>query len=629
MRHSATWSAMLAFLGTLPVFGSNITVTNTLDSGAGSLRDAIANASLGDTISFSVTGTITLTSGELLIGQNLTITGPGAPNLSVSANNSSRVFEVSSAATVTISGLTISNGNVGGPAGGGGIFNNGGTLILTNSSVSGNSASTGGGIYALGGVTSIVNSTVSSDSAGSGFGGGISNNNGQMQMIYSTLSSNSAIRGGGIYNTNGGQLQVTYSTLSGNAASGFNAIGGGIWNTKNLPFGGVGALSTLTLTNSTLSNNSAPIGGGIYNGASTLNATFSTISGNSASSGGGGILNDSGTLVVQDTIVANNATGGNCFNGTTITSQGYNLSDDTSCISFFNQTGDLNNTPAGLDPTGLQSNGGPTRTIALVASSPAVNAIPGPCAVNTDQRGVTRLLACDIGAFEVIPDNDQGLAGLNTNNTFSGNQFVNGSVSANSFTGTFVGDGSALTRISPANISAGTAAINISGTAANATNAVNAGTALTAGNSANLGGITAGNYARLDIGNSFSGDQTVAGNLSAQNLIAGGTSTLLGPVTIGHGTPILQHLSTTFSPAFPSKLKPASCASVVVAFAGTNDGDTLAMGVSNTMMAVGPITFSAWISAPGLVTIQACNFAGSPLTLPTNPPPIRVDVWKH
>jgi hypothetical protein len=93
---------------------STVTVQNNLDSGAGSLRAAIASVRNGDTIVFapSLEGqTITLTSGELLIKRNLTIVGPGAGNLTISGNHTSRVFEVAGGARkVTLSGLTISNG---------------------------------------------------------------------------------------------------------------------------------------------------------------------------------------------------------------------------------------------------------------------------------------------------------------------------------------------------------------------------------------------------------------------------------------------------------------------------------------------------------------------------------------
>ena len=91
---------------------STLTVTNNLDSGAGSLRADIAAAKSGDTIVFapSLDGkTITLTSGELSITTGVTIQGPGASQLTVSGNNGYRVFEVNSSQPVVLSGLTVSN----------------------------------------------------------------------------------------------------------------------------------------------------------------------------------------------------------------------------------------------------------------------------------------------------------------------------------------------------------------------------------------------------------------------------------------------------------------------------------------------------------------------------------------
>src|SRR5437016_14023966 len=86
---------------------ATITVTNTNDSGPGSLRQALANANNGDRINFAVTGTISLTSGELVIGKNVTIAGPGANRLSVGSVQEfapPATFHVVSGKTVTISG---------------------------------------------------------------------------------------------------------------------------------------------------------------------------------------------------------------------------------------------------------------------------------------------------------------------------------------------------------------------------------------------------------------------------------------------------------------------------------------------------------------------------------------------
>src|SRR6476620_5328274 len=99
----ATYSSALCLIA-LSTQAATITVSNTNDSGAGSLRQAIADAHDGDTIDFGVTGTITLTTGELLVDKSVTISGPGAASLTVDGNAADRVFYVSSGVTVAIAG---------------------------------------------------------------------------------------------------------------------------------------------------------------------------------------------------------------------------------------------------------------------------------------------------------------------------------------------------------------------------------------------------------------------------------------------------------------------------------------------------------------------------------------------
>jgi hypothetical protein len=100
---------------------NTITVTNTNDSGPGSLRQALADANDRDTIEFAVTGTIGLTSGELVIDQNITISGPGSNSLTVRPSSGSffRVFDVMPSHSITIQGITISSGYAGSAQGGG------------------------------------------------------------------------------------------------------------------------------------------------------------------------------------------------------------------------------------------------------------------------------------------------------------------------------------------------------------------------------------------------------------------------------------------------------------------------------------------------------------------------------
>jgi predicted outer membrane repeat protein len=290
---------------------STLTVLNNLDSGAGSLRAEITAAHKGDTIVFapSLDGqTITLTRGELLINKDLTIAGPGAGALTVSGNNASRVFDVAGG-TVTLSGLTISNGlaPVKGPTAGygGGIFNQG-TLTVSNSTLLSNSTSNVAG--------------------GNGEGGGIYNSTSGTLTVtnYSTLSNNTAHDGGGIQSD--GMATISGGTiLSGNSAAYF---GGGIQSEGTLTVsggctlsgnsarygGGIESDGTTTINSCTLSGNSAlTSGGGIYNGG-TLTVSGCIVSSNVASFAGGGIANrSSGTVTVENfsNITGNTASAGN------------------------------------------------------------------------------------------------------------------------------------------------------------------------------------------------------------------------------------------------------------------------------------------------------------------------------
>jgi hypothetical protein len=192
-------------------------------------------------------------------------------------------------------------------------------------------------------------------------------------VINSTLSGNSANVGGGIFNA--GPLTITNSTLSGNSAA---TDGGGIVN-----------VGSVTVTNSTLSGNSAAKnGGGIVN-LRALTMTNSTLSGNSAAKNGGGIDNV-GATTVTNSIVANSPAGGDCFDNSEVFT-GANIVDTATCGA----------SPAIIRTNpqlgALANNGGPTQTLALQVGSPAIDAA-GACGLPTDQRGIARPQgpACDI-----------------------------------------------------------------------------------------------------------------------------------------------------------------------------------------------------------------------------------------
>jgi len=190
------------------------------------LRDAIRFASSGATITFGVTGTITLAQGHLVITKNLTIAGPGADRLAVDGNHNSREFLVTDV-TATISGLTMQNGReIGGNTDffGGGVLNFG-TLSLIDVAVSGNESGglEGGGIWNRGALT-IVGSTISGNTSGNG--GGILNSLGTLTITNSTFFANVAAAGAGIENA--GTMTLINSTVSGNIGLGNGAIGAGI-----------------------------------------------------------------------------------------------------------------------------------------------------------------------------------------------------------------------------------------------------------------------------------------------------------------------------------------------------------------------------------------------------------------
>jgi predicted outer membrane repeat protein len=360
-------------------------VDNNNDSGTGSLRQAIINANNTtgiNRIDFNTTGIIQLQSG-LVLSDTVEMPGPGSGLLTVRGSGASSVFTITPGVTVTLSGLTISNGN---SVDGGGIHSDG-NLSLSNCFVTGNTASnTAGGIFSTG-VLTITSSTISNNNAVAG-GSGI-NNTGTLVITNSIVSGNTgASNGGGI--SNSGTLTVTNSTISDNSVG---TSGGGISS------GG-----TLAVTNSTISGNSAGAnGGGIELTAGSLTLSNSTISNNTATSGsGGGIHRSAGTAALLNNIIAGNTgPSGRDLSGA-FTSQGYNLVGNASGFSFTGiTTGNLVGvTNPALGP--LANNGGPTKTHALLAGSPALNAGINAGAPLTDQRGQPRIfgLTIDMGAYE-------------------------------------------------------------------------------------------------------------------------------------------------------------------------------------------------------------------------------------
>ena len=481
----------------------SILVTNTADGGAGSFRQAITDANINPgsfVINFQagLTGTITLLSGLPDLSASMDINGPGATQLTIQRSTAGgtpnfRIFTINSGKVVAISGLTISNGSAptGGvfPANTGGAILNLGSLQLSNTVVSGNTAQQGGGISSSGPVT--LQKTIVSGNTGTSGGGGISTQGGSspITIVDSTVSGNTTNgSGGGLLNSRlaaAMTLTIRNSTISGNNAGG---NGGGIYNS-----GTQGAVLNVTLTNVTISGNNSGFGGGIANSSETSGTTVNlaisngTVWGNSVTgsvSQGGGIANhvfgSTNTLTLRNTMVAANLTNPGASNSDISSpvdpTSSFNLIGDGTGMSGISNGSNGNMVGTSVAPIAplvnlLANNGGPTQTHALLSGSPALDAGNNALVVNppfsgppfTDQRGAgfARIVdgpdadasdTVDIGAFEAqvsvadIADqtiNEDGLLSLPFN--------VGGAASITSVTAT--SSNANLVPNNPANIS--------------------------------------------------------------------------------------------------------------------------------------------------------------------------------
>ena len=430
--------------------------------------DTVTLPAGGFVLSLGAAGEDANQQGDLDVTQSLTIAGDGngpdcaaASTSCIDANNLDRALDVRdgpSPVSVTLRDLTIADGDAGAGDGGaisslevdaslslqrvsivsskaadGGAIRSDGQVSLADSLLSDNAATgAGGAVYqgfsaltvagsdisgnssagVLGGgavrVASVASAafattTLHLNEATGGDGGAISTD-GPLALGGSTLDANNGLSGGGL--ASGAAASVSGSTFSANAATGTcgagDGDGGGIEQ-------GAPAPNPLTLTNSTISGNTAGCRGGgarVSNTAATTTLTAATVAENSAASGGGGIdnatgVNGSSTLSSRGTIYSGNAPVNCAGDGPRLSAQN-NLDSGGSC-GLSGAASDL----LGLDPVlgPLRFNGGPTRTRMPFTISPAVNAIPSGCPAATDQRGVARPVAgrCDIGAVEVSP----------------------------------------------------------------------------------------------------------------------------------------------------------------------------------------------------------------------------------
>ena len=325
----------------------------------------------------------------ITVTKDVTIQGEGPGRTIVQAGETSgsateRVFLIGSGATATINDLTIRHGHPSEcPMSGGGITNQG-TLTLENVVVRDNVAKSGGGIVNEGTLTLIrctVRDNVAEGTSGKrGSGGGIKNVIGALTIVDSTISGNEAYgRGGGIKHCCLSTLEMVNSTVSGNRC--------------NQEGGGIHVRGIATLTHTTISDNRARSGGGLYIRGTTDYKL--------------------GIVDLSNTIIAGNAKGGDCVIGDygTMRTNVNNLVGDGGCSPDL--SGD-----AGL--ARLADNGGETLTHALLPGSPAIDALAAAdCPPTADQRGEPRPVGtasaearCDVGAFELQRDETASVSEL-------------------------------------------------------------------------------------------------------------------------------------------------------------------------------------------------------------------------
>ncbi len=414
-----------------------------------SLRDALAVAQAGDTIDFGVTGTMTLTLDQLTIGTDLSISGPGASSLTISANDAFRVFWINESVETTISGLTVADGQA---QDGGGIFNRGGTLTLSNCTLSANSATYdgggisnrfdgtlnvydstftgneairnggsidnrdtlsvsnstftgdsagnwGGGIYNYTGIVTVTGSTFSGNGEYTDVGGGICNHQGAFQVTGSEFSANNArVSGGGIYNED--VLTVTGSDFISNTT----ARGGGIYNTGLMTVihstffnnsvssngGGIHNVSVLTVTNSTFYSNTAGWGGGIEN-FDVLNVVNSTFYSNTVADTGGGICSH-GTLTVTNST----------FYSNTADTRGGGINNNEGTLHVTNCT--FVNNRANENGGGIRNDETATLVNTIVASSLAGGNCAGSALDTASTNGLSTDATCSPGFTQTTSD---------------------------------------------------------------------------------------------------------------------------------------------------------------------------------------------------------------------------------
>lgn len=372
-----------------------LTVTNSADSGADSLRQAVADLCANGTITFAavLAGQTIALSSQLTLDKNLTIDGSAlATAVTLTGGHTTRLMTVNSGATVTLTALHFTNGRV--DNGYGGAIYNEGTVTINHSHFQNNVAVTngsgggGGAIANFGNSVTINHSSFSDNQALKGPGGAIVTWTPSTLLVNNSTFTNNRVtdHGGGAIYSNQAAVTLVGSTFNGNLSSYDDAIS---------HLGGIGG-APLMIRNSTISGGNGIRVDNVYNDRFTSVAIHnSTLTGNTR-----GVSANRSTVILANTIIANSTSGADCtVTNSTFATNSNNLIEDNSCSPLL--AGDPN-----LGP--LQDNGGATQTHALLVGSPAIDSGDGSTCLATDQRGVNRPIdgngdgtaRCDIGAFE-------------------------------------------------------------------------------------------------------------------------------------------------------------------------------------------------------------------------------------
>ncbi len=397
--------AFVVLLSAYSVDAAVYIVTKTADTNDGvcdvadcSLREAIAAANAtvdNDTIVFTLPlfsspQSITLSGSELVVAANgsLSILGPGANRLTINGNNASRILVSGANVVVNIHNLRFTGGNGVGAVNtgrGGAIYNVGGTMVIANSIITGNSAANGGALNNAASAAPAVPANLT--------------------LINCIVSNNSATSSGSaMQNFSTSTLHMRNTTVNNNTTSATGIAGA------------IQANGTVTISNSTFSGNTAPTGtgGGVYYNGTSLILTNSTLVFNSSSVGGGGFhrTGTTATANIRNSIISNNTGAAATLDAFGLaTSQGNNIIQNVGASTGWLMSDQQNVDPL-LAPLGFY--GGFGMTHLPLAASPAINggqncvtdascaAANPPVAITSDERGVARPFGAtvDVGAVE-------------------------------------------------------------------------------------------------------------------------------------------------------------------------------------------------------------------------------------